>query len=466
MGVNTAAIYCRISDDRAGAGLGVARQRADCEALAARLGWPIAGTLTDNDLSAYSGKPRPGYRRLLDGLAGRQYDAVVCWHPDRLHRSPAELEEFITVVETAKASVATVTAGELELSTPTGRMTARIVGAVARQESEHKAERIRRERAHRVEQGKPHPGPRAFGFEEGNVTLREPEAAMIRSAAEAVLSGRSIRSVADAWNAAGSTTARGNRWTVGAITDLLTSERIAGLRVHQGEVVGEATWPAILPRETWERLLALARARRRSAGRPPTRLLSGIARCGRCGEPMRLNGGKRNHVYACKRVPGNSLACGRLSVHADHLDAEVRDQVIAALASGRLKSVLEAQPSDLRHRDRVAALEADEAALVVLAQDHYVDRLIGKAEFLAAREQLDRRIVTTRAELAGGGGEAPFLRALPTFGAELCAWWETAPGDLRRALVKALIERVDIAPIDSSKPRRFDPERANVTWRA
>jgi site-specific DNA recombinase len=33
-----AAIYCRISDDRAGAGLGVERQRTDCVQLAAVLG--------------------------------------------------------------------------------------------------------------------------------------------------------------------------------------------------------------------------------------------------------------------------------------------------------------------------------------------------------------------------------------------------------------------------------------------
>lgn len=34
-----AAIYCRISDDREGAGLGVARQDVDCREQADRLGW-------------------------------------------------------------------------------------------------------------------------------------------------------------------------------------------------------------------------------------------------------------------------------------------------------------------------------------------------------------------------------------------------------------------------------------------
>ena len=67
-----AAIYCRISDDREGRGLGVARQEAECRALADRVGWRVADghVYTDNDLSAYRGRHRPGYRALL-GAVGR-----------------------------------------------------------------------------------------------------------------------------------------------------------------------------------------------------------------------------------------------------------------------------------------------------------------------------------------------------------------------------------------------------------
>ncbi len=53
-----AAIYTRISSDVEGLGLGVTRQREDCEKLAASLGWGVAGVYSDNDVSAYSGKRR------------------------------------------------------------------------------------------------------------------------------------------------------------------------------------------------------------------------------------------------------------------------------------------------------------------------------------------------------------------------------------------------------------------------
>ena len=46
-----AAIYCRISKDRIGDGLGVARQRRDCEALAKSKGYKlVAEPIEENDL--------------------------------------------------------------------------------------------------------------------------------------------------------------------------------------------------------------------------------------------------------------------------------------------------------------------------------------------------------------------------------------------------------------------------------
>ena len=63
--VKAAAVYARISSDPEGDRLGVTRQTQDCRTAAERRGWPIADEYIDDDRSAYSGKPRPEYRRLL-----------------------------------------------------------------------------------------------------------------------------------------------------------------------------------------------------------------------------------------------------------------------------------------------------------------------------------------------------------------------------------------------------------------
>jgi site-specific DNA recombinase len=88
-----------MSEDREGGGLGIERQREDCEQLAASLGLTVVRVYADNDLSAYSGKPRPDYQHMLDDLRAGTYGTVIAWHTDRLHRRPLELEEYIDVCE-------------------------------------------------------------------------------------------------------------------------------------------------------------------------------------------------------------------------------------------------------------------------------------------------------------------------------------------------------------------------------
>ena len=93
-----AAVYARISSDQEGTAAGVKRQLADCHELAGREGWTVAEEYVDNDISAYSGKRRPAYQRMLEDLADGVRDAVIVYHQDRLTRRPIELEQFLDVI--------------------------------------------------------------------------------------------------------------------------------------------------------------------------------------------------------------------------------------------------------------------------------------------------------------------------------------------------------------------------------
>lgn len=77
------AIYARSSQDREGDGLGVLRQLTDCREEAKRRGWVVGDEYVDDDVSAYSGKPRPSYRQMLADLREGRRDAVIVWHLDR-----------------------------------------------------------------------------------------------------------------------------------------------------------------------------------------------------------------------------------------------------------------------------------------------------------------------------------------------------------------------------------------------
>ena len=116
--MTSAALYARISDDKEGAGLGTARQLADCRELAEKRGWTVAREYEDNDYSAFSGRKRPGYRHMLADVASGTVNAVVAWHTDRLHRSPVEFEEFIALIEQHHVQVEVVNGGMLDLVNP------------------------------------------------------------------------------------------------------------------------------------------------------------------------------------------------------------------------------------------------------------------------------------------------------------------------------------------------------------
>lgn len=56
------------------------RQLEDCRKLAAERGWVVGHEYVDNDISAYSGKARPGYEAMCSDLAAGVRDAVIVYN--------------------------------------------------------------------------------------------------------------------------------------------------------------------------------------------------------------------------------------------------------------------------------------------------------------------------------------------------------------------------------------------------
>jgi site-specific DNA recombinase len=86
--------------------------------LCERRGWVVAEVYTDNDVSAYSGKPRPAWQQLISDVQAGAVGAMVSWHVDRLTRSPRELEDVTDLADKHGIELATVT-GEVDLNNPT-----------------------------------------------------------------------------------------------------------------------------------------------------------------------------------------------------------------------------------------------------------------------------------------------------------------------------------------------------------
>lgn len=244
--MRSAAIYARISADVEGTGLGVARQVEDCRTRAADRGWTVGAEYVDNDVSAYSGRPRPQYERMLADLTAGQRDAVIVYNLDRLHRRPVELEEFVALCERAGVHhVATVTA-DIDLGNDDGLFMARIFAAFAAKESGRKSARVRRKLLQNAERGLPHGSVRPFGYGDDKITLRPDEAAVVREMVDRYLAGESLRALTIWLNDTEVASAIATSWQTSAVRQIISSGRIAGLREHRGEVIGPALWPAII----------------------------------------------------------------------------------------------------------------------------------------------------------------------------------------------------------------------------
>ncbi len=123
-----AAIYFRISRDTEQDGLGVARQEADCRALADRRGLQVVTVYTDNDISAsvYSKNARPEYKAMLAAAKADEIDVLVAYDNSRITRRNEEPEDLVRLVEQTGVEIFTVASGDDDLSTADGRMMARM----------------------------------------------------------------------------------------------------------------------------------------------------------------------------------------------------------------------------------------------------------------------------------------------------------------------------------------------------
>lgn len=472
---NRAAVYVRISQDRTGAGLGVARQEEDCRSLAGRKGWDVDEVFVDNDVSAYSGAPRPAWQRLVRAVQAGAFDALVCWHVDRLTRSVRELEDVIDLAAQHRLDLATVT-GEVDLGTPTGRMVARMMGVAARHESEHKAERQVREREASAKAGKvAGGGMRPYGYQDDRVTVVEAEAEVIRGVARRVLSGESLSSVCRDLAASGITTPTGGTWKPTTLRRLLASARISGRREHTpvatlpkgrtrplcGQIVADAVWPGVVDADTSDRLRALlcSPGRRSHDGTGRTYLLSGLLRCGKCGTGM--VGRPRSGVprYVCPNTPGGT-SCGGMATGAARTDEHIVGMVLTALASPALAEHLIDDGSE-RSRD-AAALAGAERDMEVLAEMLGAGEMT-RDEWRAARRPLAERVEALRTALLVDRRTA-LLTGVDLTGADLQTAWDGMTVAQRRELVASVVERIEVASADPR--RKWDPDRFALAWRA
>jgi site-specific DNA recombinase len=457
-----AAIYARISRDATGEGLGVERQLADSRKIAASRGWTVAEEYVDNDISAYAGKRRPAYERMLEDIAAGQRDAVIVYNTDRLTRRPIELEQFTQICETAGVTQLVAATGDINLGNDDGMFMARMYAAIAAKESGRKSARLKRKAVETAEAGKPNGGRRPFGYSPDQLEVVESEAAVIRALAERYLAGESLGSLTSWLQDENVPTVHGAKWQTSTIRQTLKNPRIAGLRSHNGAVVGDAVWPAIITPQMHHRLVAMFERKTASDRRVPRRyLLSGLLRCGKCEGKLFSSARIDRRRYVCMSGPDHG-GCGGVLVTAGPVEELITKAVLYQLDTPEMADALAGRTAaDDRHAGLLAELQSDQAQMQELA-GMWAQKEISAQEWKAAREPIEARIYQTERQLTQLSGDNS-LTGLVGNGGELRERWGTLNLTRQAAIVAAVLDYAIVYPVAGST-NVFDPNRVKAVW--
>lgn len=231
--------------------------------------------------------------------------------------------------------------------------------------------------------GRPPYGYRIVGR---RLEVEPSEAAVVREVFRACLEeGEGVRRIAGRLNDAGLRTRRGSPWSMVAVRDMLRNPVYTGTYRRLGVVVPRAH-EAIVDRARFDRVQRLLAERRTSPARQQRRsyLLTGLARCGHCGN--RLIGVRRRRVaqgdpsgeyvyYQCESRT-NQSRCAYHTRRAEELEQIVRQRI--------------AEADDLTLHEPALGSEGDKAGGTGLRED--LDRRRQEAKRRARRRSLDRML--------------------------------------------------------------------------
>lgn len=450
-GIRRAVIYTRVSQDKAG-GRSVVEQERECRAACDREGWPVGEVITDNDRSAsrYAKKDRPGFDRLRT-IVGPG-DVIVTWEPSRLSRDMATLIALRDLC--LREDVALWYSGALvDVDDPK----VIIDGMVAEQEAIKARKRTKRAFDANLAAGKPHGKP-PYGYkivrdpETGKTIGREPDPArapLVVESARRVLGGESLREVAR-WLE----TKDPQGWNPVKLRRVLANPTLAGYRTHaaptasgrrgQRVAVGDGTWQPIIDRATHDDLVALFAGRQTGPRGPePKHLLSGIAVCAVCEQPLwwgkggrSTDAGGRRDIYTCRN-----------GAHVVRNEAAL-DQVVGAVVEGILSSpeALAALAAPPAEPDSVAQADlADLRGQLRAVEDQLTDNKMPAEVGARVATRLAARIAELEKATAPVFTD-PAVRAVATAPDPLALWRDGLDVAGKRAFVRAVLT-VTVAPV-------------------
>lgn len=470
-----AACYCRISSDKDDKRDGVTRQKDDTKDLCDLKGWTVVDHYIDNDKSASNGRARPEWERLLADIEAGKIDAVAAWDQDRVNRMMDDFQRYKKLFVSRGILLATSNNGDIDLSTPSGVLTATIKTAVSEHEISMMKLRMKRAARQKAERGRPQ-WKRAFGYlpetrrrsdDDGTREIDPVTAPLVQQAYASLLAGASLNDIVRLFNNAGAYGMNGKPWTATTVSLFLRAPRNAGLRAHNDEIVLDkdrkpvkGSWPALIDESTWRAAQAVLNAPGRAPGRKSVRrhLLTGVLQCGAEGCGGHLSGQwttQKTIAYACK-------TCRGVSIRAEHVEPLLYELVGRRCAQSDAVDLLKA---DVQDEAEAEQLRLEKATLYRRLDELAVERaqgLMNGRQLQVASDVVQQQIDAIERKQHDQERLRVF-DGIPLGTPEAVAAVQELSADRFRAVIDVLMS-VAIAPTGKGG-HVFKPERVQVTWR-
>lgn len=448
-----AAIYCRMSLAKFGDATKVEDQARICRDLADRRGWKVItddgypepnGVYSDNNSSAWQpNRKRPGWDRMLKAVDEGRVGAIVTYHGDRLVRRHEDLSALLNFAKAKGVRLASPT-GESDLDDYDDQFKLEIEVSVAKRESANTSRRRKQQYERWRREGRIRAGGRGgrpYGFATDAITHVSAETAFIREAAGRVLGGEPVGVICRDLNARGARMPTGRPFDHGAMKKMLMRPRLAGL-MPDGE--HEAAWAPVLEQATWEAVCAVLKAKATGfsyATNARRYLLSGIARCGLCGEGLTVNNREKEGRPSWYRCTNRD--CKKVHRDQPHLDEYVITRTLAKLGDPRNPQARLPEYPALAGEFRGLALRRAQTEEMIADPGETIP-----IEVLRRRLKLiDARLAELR-QLAAGNASARLLGSHAGLSRQQ---FDGLPLSTRRALVAACF-RVTVLPSSKRGP--------------
>jgi len=297
-----AAIYVRVStEEQAQNGYSINAQIEKLTATCKINGWELVGKYVDDGYSAKS-LDRPNIQRLIEDSKAGKFNLVLVYKLDRLSRKLKDLSNLAEHFQSLHIGIRSITE-PFDTTNSTGNLLFNMLGSFAEFERELIGERTRLGLRRRLKEGKWNGRP-PYGYkltEAGTLEIHEEETRYVQEIFRLFLEHNiGVKLIGQRIKAKDKTTRKAATWCQTAVWNTLNCFTYCGY-VKIGGQYEKGPHTPIISEETFKDVQRILREKARI---PAERLhspniLSGIVKCGKCGEVMTTGKGKGIHYYVC-----------------------------------------------------------------------------------------------------------------------------------------------------------------------